>query len=75
MGNQLLGQGLDVGVGDGKGEQQFQEFVVLQGPGPALEEAVPQAVAVAVVVGFFWFSGHLPFLLLRWLANCNYEKG
>ena len=74
MGNQALGQGFDVGVGDGKGEQQFQQLVVLQGPGPALEKALPEAGPVAVIVGFFWLSSHLPSLLLRWLANCNYEK-
>ena len=28
-----LGQGLDVGVGDGEGQEQLQELIVLQGPG------------------------------------------
>ena len=49
-GSQLFGQRLDVGAGDGEGEQQLQEFVILQGPGPALEEAAPQALPVAVVM-------------------------
>jgi hypothetical protein len=35
----------------GEGKQQFQEPVIMQGPGPALEEVSPQALAVAVVMG------------------------
>ena len=61
MGDQALGQGFDVGVGDGKGEQQFQQFVVLQGPGPAQEKALPQSGPVAVIVGFFRFCSHASF--------------
>ncbi len=60
-----LGQGFDVGVGDGEGEQQLQELIVLQGPGAAVEEAGPQAGAVPEIMGFFRFFHHLHFLLLR----------
>lgn len=59
MGNQVFGQGLDVGVGDGEGEEQFQEFVILQSRGPALQETVAEALAVAVVVGLLSLRGHL----------------
>ena len=69
-----LGQGLDVGVGDGEGEQQLQELIVLQGPGAAGEEAGPQAGPVPVVMRFFWFFHHLHFLLLRQCRKCNREK-
>jgi len=50
--DELLGQGFDVGLRDGEGEQQFQQLVILQGAGPALEEALPQALAMTVVMGF-----------------------
>ena len=60
-----LGQGLDVGVGDGEGEEQLQELIVLQGPGAAVEEAGPQAGPVPVIMRFFRFFRHLHFLLLR----------
>ena len=56
--SRLFGQGLDVGPGDGVGEQQLQEFVILQGPGPALEEAAPQALPVAVVMGLGRLGWH-----------------
>ena len=72
--DQPLGQGFDVGVGDGEGEEQLQQFIVLQGPGASLEEALPQAGAVPVVVGFFRFFHHLHFLLLRQCPKCNREK-
>jgi hypothetical protein len=72
--NEPFGQGLDVGVRDGEGQEQFQEFVVRQGPGAALQEALPQAGPVPVVVGFLGFRGHLYFLLLRQLPKCNCEN-
>ena len=73
MGDQVFGQGLDVGVGDGKGEQQLQQLVILQGPGPALEKALPEALPVAVIVGLFRFWAiFLSFTPV--LANCNCEK-
>ena len=61
MVDEPFGQRLDVGVGDGKGQEQFQELVILQGPGPPGEEALPQAAPVSVVVGFFGFFHHLHF--------------
>ena len=57
-----LGQGLDVGVGDGEGQEQFQEFIVLQGPGASREEALPEAGAVPVVMWFGRFFRHIYFL-------------
>jgi len=69
-----LGQGLDVGVGDGEGQEQFQEFIVLQGPGASREEALPEAGAVPVVMWFCRFFRHVHFLLLRQGLKCNREK-
>ena len=57
-----LGQGLDVGVGDGEGQEQLQEFIVLQGPGASREEALPEAGAVPVVMRFYRFFRHFFFL-------------
>ena len=44
-----LGQGLDVGVGDGEGQEQFQELIVLQGPGAAVGSG-PQAGPVPEIM-------------------------
>jgi hypothetical protein len=57
-----LGQGLDVGVGDGEGQEQLQELIVLQGPGASREEALPEAGAVPVVMWFYRFFRHICFL-------------
>ena len=69
-----LGQGLDVGVGDGESEEQLQQFIVLQGPGASRQEALPQAGAVPVVMRFCRFFHHLIFLLLRQCLKCNREN-
>jgi hypothetical protein len=47
-----FGQGFLVG-GDGVGQKQLQDFVIMQGSGAALEKALPQAEAGAVEVGLF----------------------
>ena len=54
-----LGQGLDVGVGDGKGQEQVQELIVLQGPGASREEALPEAGAVPVVMWLYRLFRHI----------------
>jgi hypothetical protein len=69
-----LGQGLDVGKRDGEGQEEFQEFIVLQGPGAAVEEAGPQAGPVPVIMRFCRLVHHLHFLLLRQCRKCNREK-
>ena len=74
MGNQALGQGFDVGVGDGEGEQQFQQFVVWQGPGPAQRGSAAAGGPGGRDSGVFPVV-QPSLLLLRWWANCNYEKG
>ena len=56
-----LGQGLDVGVGDGEGQEQFQELIVLQGPGASRQEALPKAGTVPVVMRFYRFFHHFFF--------------
>jgi hypothetical protein len=56
---EFLGQGLDVGPGEGISEDQFQEFIILEGGCASLEEAAPQALAVAVIVGLSRLFGWL----------------
>ena len=41
MGDKLFGNGLTSDRRIGEGKQQLQEFVIMQGPGPALEEVSP----------------------------------
>ena len=69
-----LGQGLDVGVGDGEGQEQFQELIVLQGPGASRQEAASQAGAVAVVMRFCRFFHHLIFSFTPEGLKCNREN-
>jgi hypothetical protein len=55
---EFLGQGLDVGPGEGISEDQLQEFVILERGCASLEKATPQALAVAVIMGFYGFRLH-----------------
>ncbi len=43
-----LGQGLDIIVGKGKGEKEFQELIVLQGSCPACQKPAPETVVASV---------------------------
>jgi hypothetical protein len=55
---EFLGQGLDVGPGEGISEDQLQEFVILERGCASLEKATPQALAVPVIMGLWRLGIH-----------------
>jgi hypothetical protein len=48
--DQVFGQRLDIALGNGAEQDQFEELVVAERVGARLEETRPQALAMAVVV-------------------------